>query len=150
MLATAESCTGGEIMATLSKQGNCGDCLFIGYVVYHHLAKLKELGVNHTTIKTYSLTSEAVAREMVKGIFQHEEINVAIATTGIVGPRSMDGIAPGTVCFAWAFKHKNNLTIFSETQIFGDSPIKIPKVAAYYALSKVQSYHQQVKSTPPT
>ena len=46
VLATAESCTAGEIMATLSKQGDCGDCLFIGYVVYqlqhYHQLMLKQ------------------------------------------------------------------------------------------------------------
>lgn len=142
VLATAESCTAGEIMTLLSKQGGCGDCLFIGYVAYHHQAKTKELGVKEATIKKYSLTSEEVAKEMVKGVFQHKEINTAIATTGVIGPETMDGIPPGTVCFAWAFKHHNKIHIFSETKLFNDAATKIPKKAAEYALSKIQTYHQ--------
>jgi nicotinamide-nucleotide amidase len=141
VLATAESCTGGEIMANLAKQGNCGACLFIGYVVYNELAKQKELGVKKSTIAKHSLTSEEVAREMVIGVFQHQEINVAIATTGITGDESMDGIPPGTICFAWGFKSKSEVTVFSETKIFKDSPKRLPRKAAQYALSKVEKYH---------
>ena len=43
VLATAESCTAGAIMETLASHGECGDCLFIGYVVYSALAKKKQL-----------------------------------------------------------------------------------------------------------
>jgi len=143
VLATAESCTGGEIMATLAKQGDCGECLFIGYIAYHQTAKQKELGVKESTIAQYSLTSEEVAREMVNGVFQHKEINVGIATTGITGKESMDGILPGTVCFASSFKSKHTITIFSETKLLTGSPATLPRKAAYYALSKMQTYHQQ-------
>ena len=83
VLAAAESCTAGKIMATLAQYGDCGECLFVGYVVYNEVAKKKLLGVKDSTIAEYTLTSEKVAQEMVQGVFQHEEINTAIATTGI-------------------------------------------------------------------
>ena len=143
VLATAESCTAGEIMATLARQGDCGECLFIGYVAYHKAAKQKELGVKESTIADYSLTSEEVAREMVIGVFQHKEINVGIATTGITGKESMDGIPAGTVCFAWSFKSKDIVKTFSETKLFSGSPKALPRKAAYYALGKLKTYHQQ-------
>ncbi|MBA2657198.1 MAG: nicotinamide-nucleotide amidohydrolase family protein [Tatlockia sp.] len=142
VLATAESCTGGGIMTTLSNQGNCGDCLYIGYVTYHTEAKIKELGVKEETIRNYSLTSEEVAKEMVRGVFKHQAINVAIATTGITGSESMDGIQPGTVCFAWAFKHNNKINFYSETKCFKGSPIQMTKKASYYALSKIKKYYK--------
>lgn len=143
ILATAESCTAGEIMATLANQGDCGDCLFMGYVVYSSTAKKKELGVKQSTIDKYTLTSEEVAQEMVKGIFQHEEINVALATTGITGDKSMDGIPPGTICMAWGFKNaKGEITIYSETKLFTGTSKKICKQAVNYILSKLELYHQ--------
>ncbi|MBA2650970.1 MAG: nicotinamide-nucleotide amidohydrolase family protein [Tatlockia sp.] len=145
VLATAESCTGGEIMATLSKQGECGECLFIGYVTYHHQAKTKELGVKESTISKYSLTSEEVAIEMVKGVFKHKNVNLGIATTGIIGPESMDDIPPGTICFAWAFKLNNKIHVVSETKHFvNESPKDLPKKASLYALSKLKKYHEQM------
>ncbi|HRD71167.1 MAG TPA: nicotinamide-nucleotide amidohydrolase family protein [Legionella sp.] len=142
VLSTAESCTAGDIMASLSKEGNCGECLFIGYVVYHAQAKQKELGVNHLTIKKYGLTSEEVAREMTIGTFQHEETNTAIATTGIIGDEAMDGIPPGTVCFAWGFRLEKQLYVFSETQKFQGDTKDMSKKAALYALSRLKEYHQ--------
>jgi len=113
VLATAESCTAGEVIATLAKEGNCGACVFIGYTVYHEEAKIKQLGVSKQTIEQYSLTSEEVAKEMAYGAFAHEEINITIATTGIMGQECMDGIPPGTVCFAWGFKNPQQIKLYS-------------------------------------
>ncbi|RUR07128.1 CinA family protein [Legionella sp. km772] len=142
VLATAESCTAGEIIATLAKEGNCGDCLYIGYLVYQEQAKIKQLGVNKKTINQFTLTSEEVAREMAYGAFQHEEINLTIATTGIVGQEEMDNIPPGTVCFAWGFKHQQKITIYSETMHFDGSPAKRTLKASHYALLQIMKYHQ--------
>ncbi|MDP3268268.1 MAG: nicotinamide-nucleotide amidohydrolase family protein [Legionella sp.] len=142
VLSTAESCTAGDIMASLSKEGNCGECLFIGYVVYHTKAKEKELGVNPLTIKKYGLTSEEVAREMIIGTFQHAETNTAIATTGIIGEEAMDGIPPGTVCFAWGFRLEKDLYVFSETKKFQGDTKDMSKKAVLYALSRLKEYHQ--------
>ncbi|MFJ1270177.1 CinA family protein [Legionella lytica] len=144
-LATAESCTAGEIISTLANHGNCGDCIYMGYLVYSSEAKQKHLGVKEETIKKYTLTSEEVAKEMARGVFQNEEVNLAIATTGITGDESMDGIKPGTVCFSWGFKILNHLTLFSETQLFEGTSSERCKKAVFYALSRVKSYHQQAQ-----
>ncbi len=149
VLATAESCTAGEIIATLAKQGNCGDCLFIGYIVYNKEAKIKQLGVKERTIQQYTLTSEEVAREMAYGAFQHEKINITIATTGIVGQESMDGISPGTVCFAWGFKNDQEIKIYSETKWFKGSAAKRTLKATSYALLQIKKYHQLFLNESP-
>lgn len=145
MLATAESCTAGEIMSTLANHGNCGDCLFMGYVVYSRAAKKKYLGVKEATIQNYTLTSEEVAKEMVLGVFQLEEVNVAIATTGITGDESMDGIPPGTICFAWGFKENNCLYLYSETHLFTGNTKERCQKAVAYALTQLKNYHQKVQ-----
>lgn len=149
VLATAESCTGGEVMAALANHGDCGECLFLGYVAYNEVAKQKELGVKKATIDEFTLTSEEVAREMVNGVFQHQEINAGIATTGVTGTKSMDGVPPGTVCFAWGFKSKNNITVFSETKLFKGASARLPRKAARYALSRLQKYHMEFLKLEP-
>ncbi|MBA4697140.1 MAG: nicotinamide-nucleotide amidohydrolase family protein [Legionella sp.] len=143
VLATAESCTGGEIAASIIKQGNCGDCVFLGYTLYSEVAKQKCLGVKPSTIEAHTLTSEAVAREMVKGLSEHEEVNVMIATTGITGPDPLDGIPPGTVCFAWGFKIKGQLILFSETQQFTGVSTLIIKKAVQHALKQLPVLHKK-------
>lgn len=145
ILAIAESCTAGETAAILVKHGNCGDCLFLGYTVYSATAKQKCLGVQTSTIKKYTLTSEPVAREMVSGLFKHKEINAAIATTGITGSESLDGIPPGTVCFGWGFKLNENVFIFSETKRFLGSNAENIQQAANYALKALPHFHAKAK-----
>ena len=146
VLATAESCTAGEIMSTLAKQGNCGNCLFIGYAVYSPIAKIKELDVKQSTIDKFTLTSEAIAREMVQGVFKHDEINIAIATTGIIGKEPIDGISPGTICFAWGFKKNKDIILFSATKKFQGSSDEIVRQATQYSLNSLKKYHSQIKA----
>ena len=142
VLATAESCTAGEVITTLAREGNCGDCLFISYIVYHEGAKIKQLGVSNKTIKKYTLTSEEVAKEMAYGAFQYEEINLTIATTGIMGKESMNGVPQGTVCFAWGFKNQHdNIKLYSETKHFNGSAAKRIVKASNYALTQILKYH---------
>lgn len=64
VLATAESCTAGTIMASLSDIEGCGSFVDCGFVTYSRGSKQRLLNVQSSTIDTYTLTSEEVAREM--------------------------------------------------------------------------------------
>lgn len=142
VIGTAESCTAGKIMSTIANHGNCGDCLCIGYVVYSRNAKKKQLGVKDSTIEAFTLTSEEVAREMAQGVFQIEEINITIATTGIIGDKSMDDIPPGTVCTAWGFKKGKHIEFFSDTKLLKGSREEMCLKAVHHALAQVPVHHQ--------
>lgn len=78
---------------------------------------------------------------MGRNVLKLEEINLAIATTGITGNHSMDGVPPGTICFAWGFKKNNNEIYFTED----DTRKKRTQKAVWYALSRVKEYHQILK-----
>jgi len=143
-LSTAESCTAGMIIALLADIPGSGSLMDCGYVVYSEQAKKRLLNVRQETIDKYTLTSEEVAREMALGALHDSTANAAIATTGITGSEPMDGIAPGTICFAWGFQTENSTRIFSETQHFdGDRPT-LRHVAACYALQRFSHFHQQI------
>lgn len=143
VLGTAESCTAGRVMSELALLGHCGDCLFLGYAVYQQAAKIKQLNVSPQTIDQFGLTSEEVALEMAQGVFQHPEINTAIATTGIIGREPMDGLEPGTICFAWAFKKNQIIKSYSVTHHFSGTPREMQSAAASYALNHLVFYHQK-------
>src|SRR4051812_48300189 len=96
VLTTAESCTAGRIIHLLAKYPGSGECLDAGFVVYSKRAKKRILKVKQTTIDKYTLTSEEVAIEMVLGALEHSDANVAISSTGIAGPKPMDGVSVGT------------------------------------------------------
>jgi len=80
VVATAESCTAGTIVATLSDIEGCGEFLECGFVTSRE-SKHQLLDVKSSTIDIYTLTSEEVAREMAQGALRNSRANVAIATS---------------------------------------------------------------------
>lgn len=137
LLTTAESCTAGKIITLLSQVEGSGACIECGYVVYSEEAKQRLLGVSAYTIKTFNLTSCEVAREMAQGALRDSPAQVAVATTGLLGPDSIDGIPPGTVCFAWAYHLNGAVKVFSRKERFIGSREQVQVLVAEYALKGV-------------
>lgn len=137
LLTTAESCTAGKIITLLSQVEGSGACIECGYVVYSEEAKQRLLGVSAYTIKTFNLTSCEVAREMAQGALRDSPAQVAVATTGLLGPDSIDGIPPGTVCFAWAYHLNGAVKVFSRKERFIGSREQVQVLAAEYVLKGV-------------
>lgn len=104
-LAVAESCTGGMIADELVAVPGCSKFLLEGCVTYSDAAKVKRLGVQEETLKTYGAVSEQCAAEMARGMLETSGADYALATTGFAGP---DGGTPetpvGTVFIAIARK----------------------------------------------
>ena len=85
-LATAESCTGGNIAAQITSVPGAS-AYFVGSVVsYTSAVKTQELKVSPELIKQHSVVSAAVAEAMAVGIQQKYKTDYAIATTGNAGP----------------------------------------------------------------
>lgn len=142
LLTTAESCTAGFMVALLAEIPGTGEVLESGYVVYSPSAKQRLLGVNPQTIERYGLTSEAVAWEMAIGALKDSTANVAIATTGVAGPEPEAGVAPGTLCFAWAFAGEP-FAVFTRTQRFFGERAEVMHQGAVFGLSRLAHYHQR-------
>lgn len=85
-LATAESCTGGNIARLLTAQAGASAYFKGGVVAYSNEVKECVLGVKHSTLEAHGAVSEATVREMVDGVRQRLGADYAIATTGIAGP----------------------------------------------------------------
>ena len=104
-LATAESCTGGNIARLLTAQAGASAYFKGGIVAYSNEVKECALGVKHETLEAHGAVSEETVREMVEGVRTRLGADLAIATTGIAGP---DGGTPekpvGTVWIAVADK----------------------------------------------
>ena len=91
-LATAESCTGGLVAATISEISGSSAVLDRGFVTYSNEAKLQMLGVTPATIDVYGAVSRECAEAMAKGALAHASVDLAVSITGIAGPT---GAAPG-------------------------------------------------------
>ncbi|HEY5732525.1 MAG TPA: CinA family protein [Methyloceanibacter sp.] len=86
LLATAESCTGGLIAATLTAIPGASDVFERGFVTYSNTSKSELLGVPAWLIERHGSVSEDVARAMVGGALTHSRATLAVAITGIAGP----------------------------------------------------------------
>src|SRR5680860_1348870 len=101
LIATAESCTGGLVAATLTAVPGSSDVFDRGFVTYSNTAKSEMLGVPYWLIEKHGAVSEDVARAMAGGALSNSAASIAVAVTGIAGP---DGGTPekpvGLVHFA--------------------------------------------------
>jgi nicotinamide-nucleotide amidase len=99
MIATAESCTGGLIAATLTSIAGSSDVVERGFVTYSNMAKTELLGVPVGLIARHGAVSEEVARAMAEGALAHSPADLAVSVTGVAGPGG--GSAEKPVGLVW-------------------------------------------------
>ncbi|TDQ81536.1 nicotinamide-nucleotide amidase [Dongia mobilis] len=85
-IATAESCTGGLVAATLTAIAGSSDVFERGWVTYSNQAKSESLGVPSDLIAAKGAVSTEVAEAMAKGALRRAQADVAVSVTGIAGP----------------------------------------------------------------
>ena len=117
-LATAESCTGGLVSATISEISGSSAVLDRGFVTYSNDAKQQMLGVTPATLEVHGAVSRECAEEMAKGALAHAPVDLAVSITGIAGPTgAVPGKPVGLVFFCAA--SRNGRTISHEHR-YGD------------------------------
>lgn len=116
MIATAESCTGGMVIAALTDIAGSSAVVERGFVTYTNAAKIDLLGVRRQTLDQFGAVSEQVAREMAAGALARAPVGLAVAITGIAGPGGSEFKPEGRVCFGLAATGRDTI---SETVEFG-------------------------------
>ncbi|CAL7962841.1 Nicotinamide-nucleotide amidohydrolase PncC [Gammaproteobacteria bacterium] len=102
-IATAESCTGGLLAATLTEVPGSSEYFDRGFITYSNSAKQEVLSVTSVTLGKFGAVSEQVAKEMAEGALKNSHAQIAVAITGIAGPNGGTENKPvGSVCVAWA------------------------------------------------
>lgn len=133
-LAVAESCTGGEIAARLTKIPGASAYFKGGAVVYHTQSKSEVLGVSEALIQKHSVVSQQVAEAMAVQVRKKFGASVGLATTGNAGPSKGDSDAEvGTVWIAIATKDR----VLSEQFLFGKHRQRVVGKAVNKALEMV-------------
>lgn len=103
MLATAESCTGGNIAHELTLIPGSSEAFAGGVVSYSNEVKRNILGVQEETLEGSGAVSIPVVEEMARGAIRATGAHIAVATSGIAGPGGGSAEKPiGTVCIAAA------------------------------------------------
>lgn len=85
-IATAESCTGGNVSARLTSIAGSSAYVLGGIVAYANDAKANLLGVPNDVLETVGAVSDACARAMAEGAREAFGATIAVSTTGIAGP----------------------------------------------------------------
>ena len=117
MVATAESCTGGEVASRITDVSHSSEMFNYGWVTYANLSKISELGVPANLIETHGAVSAEGASAMAEGALHRSGADIAISVTGIAGPTGGTAEKPvGLVYFGLALKggktetHRRNLS----------------------------------------
>ena len=114
-VATAESCTGGMVIAALTDIPGSSAVVERGFVTYSNAAKTEVLGVPADLIAGHGAVSEPVARAMAEGALARSPADLAVAITGIAGPGGGSAGKPeGLVHFACA--RRNGVTAHARVE----------------------------------
>lgn len=106
-LATAESCTAGNLAAAITAIPGSSHYYKGGVVAYANQVKENLLNVNTATIGTYGVVSEETVCEMVRGAMETLKTDYAIATSGVAGPGGGTHELPvGTIWIAAGSRNK--------------------------------------------
>lgn len=109
-VATAESCTGGNIAAEFVSKEGISSVFLLGAVTYANSAKQNVLGISEKTLKEFGAVSYECALEMLKGIQKVSGADAVVCTTGIAGPGGATPQKPvGLVYVGVRYKNKSKV-----------------------------------------
>lgn len=114
-LATAESLTGGLLGGAITAVPGSSEVYLGGVVSYATAVKVSVLGVPTTVVEHDGVVSAACAESMAEGVRRLLGADRAVATTGVAGPGSQDGVLAGTVWIAIAGPEGTRSRLFTLT-----------------------------------
>ncbi len=132
-ISTAESLTGGLIASKICEIPGASNYFKGGVVSYTKEAKCSLLGLNMEDIEKYGVYSNETVIAMAKGIKERTNSDISIATSGVAGPGSDEGVEAGTVYFCYYLENQ----IVTEKKIFKGTRNEIREEASIYALNIV-------------
>lgn len=147
MVATAESCTGGLIAASLTAIAGSSDVVDRGFVTYSNEAKAAMLGVDPAEIVRCGAVSEPVARAMAQGAVARSNADVAVAVTGVAGPGG--GSAEKPVGLVW-FAVATRAGVVSEHHLYPGDRAAVRAATVVQALAMLNAAAVNAQPAPPS
>jgi nicotinamide-nucleotide amidase len=130
-LATAESCTGGNVARLITSVPGSSDYFTGSVVAYHNRIKTEILQVDESIISRFGAVSREAVEQMATGVMRAFVTDTAIATSGIAGPTGGTGEKPvGTTWIAVATGER----LYSRKFLFGGSRERIITQASCSAM----------------
>ena len=133
-IATAESCTGGLIVATLTEIAGSSDVVDRGFVTYSNGAKTDLIGVPEALLAAHGAVSAEVAEAMVRGALARSAADAAVAVTGIAGPGGATATKPVGLVYL-AVQRRDGKPIVERQVFAGDrAGVRLATVARAFDL----------------
>ena len=110
-ISVAESFTGGGIASRLVSVPGVSEVYYEGLNTYANGSKMSRLGVDEMTLKSYGAVSDRTALEMAEGLLATGKCQLAVATTGIAGPKSDNTAKPVGLAYI-AAGTRDNLKVY--------------------------------------
>ena len=131
-LATAESCTGGNIARLITSVPGSSAYFKGGMIAYSNEVKRDKLEVSQESLDKYGAVSREVVEEMARGAVKTLGTDLAVATSGIAGPDGGSEEKPvGLVWIAVATEEK----VYSKEFRFGGHRELVIEQASIMSLS---------------
>jgi nicotinamide-nucleotide amidase len=149
-IATAESCTGGLVAATLTEIPGSSDVFDRGFVTYSNDAKQAMLGVPVDALATFGAVSRETAESMASGALARAGVDLAISVTGIAGPGgALPGKPVGLVHFAATSRSGG---LIHQERLFGDigrAQVRLASVAVALVMLRELAETEAPRATYP-
>lgn len=134
-LATAESCTGGNIAHQLTTISGSSQFFKGSIVAYNNEVKIQQLGVKEDTLLRNGAVSLEVVQEMAAGVRKRLQSDIGVAVSGIAGPSGeTEGKPVGTVWIAVCNDKKSITKRFQ----FGQQRIRNIEMATLMAFTLIK------------
>lgn len=138
-IVTAESCTGGLVVATLTEIAGSSDVVEGGFVTYSNRAKSASLDVPEPLFTRHGAVSAEVAEAMAKGALAHSQADLSVAITGIAGPGGATASKPVGLVYI-AAQRRGRECLVERHEFPGDrQAVRLASVAAALDLLRRQS-----------
>jgi len=142
-LAIAESCTGGQIAAKITRIPGASRYFIGATVTYSNASKEQMLSIPHQLIHKNGAVSEAVAVRMATEIRKSTSADIGLSVTGIAGPTGASREKPiGLVYIALANAKNASATCYR----FYGSRDEIREQAAQMALEMVLRHFKKINN----
>jgi nicotinamide-nucleotide amidase len=154
-IATAESCTGGLVAATLTEIPGSSDVFDRGFVTYSNDAKQAMLGVPVDALATFGAVSRETAETMASGALARAGVDLAVSITGIAGPGgALPGKPVGLVHFAATSRGGGLMHhgLMHQERRFGDigrAQVRLASVAVALAMLRELAETEAPRATYP-
>jgi nicotinamide-nucleotide amidase len=136
MVATAESCTGGLIAASLTAIAGSSAVVERGFVTYTNESKTELVGVDPALIAAHGAVSEPVVRAMADGALARSRAQLAVAVTGVAGPGG--GSAEKPVGLVWFGCARTGQPTVSARHVFPGDRTAIRRATVAEALAMLE------------